>query len=75
MIGTSPGKEHSMTHEFKVDDMTCGHCVSRITKSLHAFDPEVTVAIDLASRTVAVDGAADRKDYAFVINDAGYTPR
>lgn len=64
-----------MTHEFKVDDMTCGHCVSRITKSLHTFDPEATVAIDLASRTVAVDGAADRGDYAFVIHDAGYTPR
>jgi len=63
-----------MTHEFKVDDMTCGHCVSRITKSLHVFDPEATVAIDLASRTVAVDGAADRSDYAFVIHDAGYTP-
>jgi hypothetical protein len=42
---------------------------------LHTFDPEATVAIDLASRTVAVDGAADRGDYAFVIHDAGYTPR
>jgi copper chaperone len=75
MIGTSLGQEHSMTHEFKVDDMTCGHCVSRITKSLHTFDRAATVAIDLASRTVAVDGAADRSDYAFVIRDAGYTPR
>ena len=64
-----------MTHEFKVDEMTCGHCVSRITKSLHTFDPAATVATDLASRTVAIDGAADRKDYAFVINDSGYTPR
>lgn len=64
-----------MIHEFKVDDMTCGHCVARLTKSLHTFDPEATVSIDLASRTVAVDGAADRGDYAFVIDDAGYTPR
>lgn len=64
-----------MTHEFKVDDMTCGHCVSRITKSLHAFDRDAKIAIDLASRTVAVDGAADRDDYAAVIHDAGYTPR
>lgn len=64
-----------MTHEFRVDDMTCGHCVARVTKALHAFDPQAAVAIDLGSRTVAVDGAADRGDYAYAIRDAGYTPR
>lgn len=64
-----------MAHEFKVDDMTCDHCVSSITKSLRTFDPKATVAIDLASRTVAIDGVADRADYAFVIRDAGYTPQ
>ena len=53
-----------MTHEFKVEDMTCGHCVSRASRSRCTRSiPEATVATDLASRTVAVDGAADRRDY------------
>lgn len=61
-----------MTHEFKVDNMTCGHCVARITRALQTFDPDATVTAELASGTVAVDGAADREDYAFVILNAGY---
>jgi copper chaperone len=63
-----------MTHEYKVEDMTCGHCVSRVTKSLRTFDPDVKVSIDLASHRVVIDGAADRDDYAWVIRDTGYTP-
>jgi copper chaperone len=63
-----------MTHEFKVSGMTCGHCVSRVTKSLHTFDAAATVLIDLAAGRVTVDGAADRDDYAYAIRDAGYTP-
>lgn len=64
-----------MIHEFKVDDMTCDHCVSGITKLLRTFDPQAIVAIDLASRTIAIEGAADRADYAYVIRDAGCTPQ
>lgn len=63
-----------MTHEFRIEDMTCGHCVSRVTKALHTFDPDATVVIDLAGRKATVDGAADRGDYAYAIRDAGYTP-
>jgi copper chaperone len=64
-----------MTHEYKVDDMTCGHCVSRVTKKLRTFDPDAQINIDLASRKVSVDGAAGRGDYAYAIRDAGYTPQ
>jgi copper chaperone len=64
-----------MTHEFKVEDMTCGHCVARLTKALRTFDPQATVVFDLAAASLAVDGAARRDDYAYAIRDAGYTPR
>ena len=63
-----------MRHEFNVDDMTCGHCAARVTRVLNVFDPEAKVRIDLAARTVAIDGAADRSDYAYAIRDAGYSP-
>lgn len=63
-----------MTHEFRIEDMTCGHCVARVTKALRTFDPHATVRIDLRTHSVAIDGAADRGDYGYAIRDAGYTP-
>ena len=63
-----------MTHQFTVEDMTCGHCVGRITKALHTFDPAARVSIDLATSKVSVDGAAERSDYGYAIRDAGYSP-
>jgi copper chaperone len=63
-----------MTHEFRVEDMTCGHCVSRLTKALRTFDPRATVAFDLAAHGVWIDGDAGRADYAYGIRDAGYSP-
>jgi copper chaperone len=62
-----------MTYEYMVEDMTCGHCVSRLTKALRTFDPQATVVFDLAAARVTVDGAADRDDYAYAIRDAGYS--
>lgn len=37
---------------FEVNDMTCGHCVSTITKALQAVDKDAKVDIDLARRLV-----------------------
>lgn len=54
---------------FEVNDMTCGHCVSTITKALKATDKDAKVAIDLASHRVQVEPAS-----AEAIKDAGYTP-
>jgi copper chaperone len=60
---------------FEVKDMTCGHCVSTITKALKAADKDAKVRIDLASHRVEVEpAAADAHDIAEAITDAGYTP-
>lgn len=60
---------------FVVNDMTCGHCVSIITKSLKALDPHAKVTIDLGQRLVQVEsnsvGAATLRS---AIAEAGYTP-
>jgi copper chaperone len=55
--------------------MTCGHCVSTITKALKATDKDAKIAIDLASHRVQVEPAlADAEELAEAIKDAGYTP-
>lgn len=60
---------------FEVNDMTCGHCVSNITKALKATDKEAKVQIDLATHRVQVEPvSADAEELAEAIKDAGYTP-
>ena len=55
--------------------MTCGHCVSTITKALKATDKDAKVAIDLTSHRVQVEPAsANAEKLAEAITDAGYTP-
>ena len=60
---------------FDVQDMTCGHCVSTITKALKGADKGAAVRIDLATHRVEVEPAeADAAELADAIREAGYTP-
>jgi len=60
---------------FEVNDMTCGHCVSTITKALKATDKDAKVQIDLATHRVQVEpSSSDADELAEAIKDAGYTP-
>ena len=46
---------------FKVDDMTCGHCVSSITQAVRAIDPTARVTVDLAMHRVQIEPAKSDK--------------
>ncbi|MFO1288369.1 MAG: heavy-metal-associated domain-containing protein [Rubrivivax sp.] len=60
---------------FEVKDMTCGHCVSTITKALKATDKDARVDIDLARHLVTVEPKeADANELREAIAEAGYTP-
>lgn len=60
---------------FEVNDMTCGHCVSSITKAVQAVDPQARVEIDLARHLVQiVPVQADVSQLGDAIAQAGYTP-
>ncbi|MGE8500184.1 MAG: heavy-metal-associated domain-containing protein [Pseudomonas sp.] len=58
---------------FKVQGMTCGHCVRAIERSIQARDPQAEVQVDLAGAEVRVNSelAADR--LLEVILAEGYT--
>ena len=50
---------------FEVKDMTCGHCVSTITKAVKAIDHKATVSVDLGAHRVEIelaDAARARDD-------------
>ena len=60
---------------FEVQDMTCGHCVSSITKAVRAADPTAQVTADLAAHRVQVESTeSDSTKLGDVIREAGYTP-
>lgn len=59
---------------FEVNDMTCGHCASTITKAVKTVDPEADVQVDLDRHLVRVATASDAGAVQKAISDAGYTP-
>ncbi|MDR7271007.1 copper chaperone [Pelomonas saccharophila] len=60
---------------FRVDDMTCGHCASSITKAVLGVAADARVEVDLRQQRVRIETArADAEELAEAITDAGYTP-
>ena len=60
---------------FEVQDMTCGHCASSITKAVHAIDPGAQVTADLATHRLRIEPSGSNKtQLGDAIREAGYTP-
>lgn len=57
---------------FKVEDMTCGHCVGVITKAIKAEDQNATVEIDLPTKMVKIESGKSAESFVSVITEAGY---
>jgi copper chaperone len=56
-----------------VEGMTCGHCVSAITKAIQQLDATSDVKINLAAKTVAVNTTTlSVKKLVDVISGEGY---
>jgi copper chaperone len=63
-----------MIEEFNVASMTCGHCVSVVTKAVKSVDPQAKVEVDLPTHTVRVETDEDREAIAGALAEAGYPP-
>ena len=60
---------------FEVQDMTCGHCASTITRAVQQVDREARIQVDLQRHRVDIQpGQADARQLGDAIRDAGYTP-
>jgi P-type Cu+ transporter len=70
-IPTQPQGAHKM-YELTVEDMSCGHCVGRVTKSVQALDKDAKVEVDLPTKKVKIDSTADLDRIAEAIVAAGY---
>lgn len=61
--------------EFKVENMTCGHCVAAVTGALRGLDPAAEVRADLGQGRVSVTSAVPAGQLAAAIEAAGYPAR
>lgn len=60
--------------EFNVQDMTCGHCVGRITKAINAVDISAKVEATIEEKKILIESDVDVARLMQAIQDAGYTP-
>ncbi len=58
--------------EFKVDDMSCGHCAGVITKTVQGLDAQARVEVDLAQKKVTIESNQERAVIAAALEEAGY---
>ena len=58
--------------ELNVQNMTCGHCVSTVTRAVKTVDPRAEVQVDLRSGRVRVDSEATAGELIRAIDAAGY---
>lgn len=59
---------------FRVNDMTCGHCATAISRAVAAVDQNARMDIRIQQKLVRVTSNASVADLAEAIQDAGYTP-
>ena len=57
---------------FNIPDMTCGHCVSTITKAIKALDASAEVTADLATGTLRVETSIPAAAVSRALDEAGY---
>lgn len=59
-------------YELKVEGMTCGGCAASVKRALQVLDANANIDVDLASKTVKVEIAAQLDAVKHAVEDAGY---
>lgn len=64
-----------MITNYKVEGMTCGHCVNSVTQEVSAIAGVLNVNVDLASGIVTVESREplSTEDVSAAVDEAGYT--
>lgn len=57
---------------FDIPDMTCGHCVQKVTQAVQSIDAAAQVQADLATHSIGVTSTASAASLSAAIAAAGY---
>ena len=58
--------------ELNVKGMTCGHCVTSVTRAIKSVDADANVQVDLGTGRVRVDGQSSAQQLIGALAVAGY---
>ncbi|WP_374573827.1 heavy-metal-associated domain-containing protein [Acinetobacter sp.] len=58
--------------KLRIDAMTCGGCARSVTATIKAVDPNAAVDIDVASKLVNVQTAADEQKILDALAEDGF---
>ncbi|MFC5387681.1 heavy-metal-associated domain-containing protein [Aquamicrobium segne] len=58
--------------QLTLPDMTCNHCVQRVTNAVLSVDPQAQVVADPPSRQVEISTKADEQTLRDALSEAGY---
>lgn len=58
--------------ELTLPDMSCGHCVATVRKTLQQLDPQSRVEVDLPSHRVSIETSQSEAQVRAVLAEEGY---
>ena len=58
--------------QLKIEEMSCGHCASLVTKAVKSVDSSARIDIDLGTRQVRVESQCELGDITDALAEAGY---
>ena len=59
--------------KFRIENMTCGHCVSTLSRAIQAIDPAAKVNAQLAEKILSVSSTVSADELQRAIEAAGYS--
>ncbi|MDE1184466.1 heavy-metal-associated domain-containing protein [Paraburkholderia sp.] len=62
-----------MSIQFKVEGMSCQHCVAAVTRAVHEHDAAAEVRVNLAAGQVEIESTQPANVLQAAIDEAGYT--
>lgn len=60
--------------EFKLPDMTCGHCVKTVTATVQKVDANARLEVDLPEHRVRIESAQQPEAFRRALAEEGYPP-
>ena len=60
--------------ELTLPDMSCGHCVQVVTRTVQQVDADARLKIDLPAHRVRIESSRPEADFAAALAEEGYAP-
>jgi copper chaperone len=58
--------------ELTLPDMTCGHCVATVTRTVQQVDAAARLEVDLPTHTVRIESAQPAQAFVAALDEEGY---